>query len=132
MDQTSIWLHNFNVDRTLHSLATYVQPSTAAALLKFLVEEENRLGSGPEDVQNSTRRVREGRERIAKISNVIDGMVEHGLMDQEQLSRALSVVTNMREAQRLVEQCHEARSIPQPLSKENIGYDTKPSDQEIA
>jgi hypothetical protein len=122
MDQTSIWLHNFNVDRTLHRLGTYVQPTTAAGLLKFLVEEENRLGTSPEEVQNSARRVREGRERIAKISNVIDGMVEHGLMDQEQLSRALSVVTNMREAQRLVEQCHEARSIPQPLSKDDIGY----------
>jgi hypothetical protein len=41
---------------------------------------------------------------------VIDGLIGHGLIDQERLSRALSVITNMREAQRLLEQCYEAMS----------------------
>jgi hypothetical protein len=41
---------------------------------------------------------------------VIEGMVEHGLMDQERISLELSVIRNMREAQRLVEQRYEAMS----------------------
>ena len=40
--------------------------------------------------------------------NILEGLLERGLMDQEQLSRALSVVTTMREAQRLVEERYEA------------------------
>jgi hypothetical protein len=36
--------------------------------------------------------------------------VGHGLIDQERLSRALSVLSNMREAQRLVEEYYEAMS----------------------
>jgi hypothetical protein len=39
--------------------------------------------------------------------NIVEGLAEHDLLDQEQVSRALSVVTAMREAQRLVEQRYE-------------------------
>jgi hypothetical protein len=107
MDEISIWLHNSNVDRTLDRLCTYVEPSTAAELLKFLVEQEDLLGTGPEQLENTARRVREGRERITRILNIVEGLAEHDLLDQEQVSRALSVVTAMREAQRLVEQRYE-------------------------
>ena len=37
-------------DHTLDRLATYVEPSTRAELLKFLIEEEDRLGTGPEQL----------------------------------------------------------------------------------
>jgi hypothetical protein len=50
MDATNIWLHNINIDRTLNRLGTYVNPSERAALLKFLVEEEEQLGTGPEQL----------------------------------------------------------------------------------
>jgi hypothetical protein len=73
-----------------------------------LVAEEDRLGRGREQLENTARRVREGRERITRILNILEGLLERGLMDQEQLSRALSVVTTMREAQRLVEERYEA------------------------
>jgi hypothetical protein len=108
MDPISIWLHNSNVDHTLDRLGTYVEPNTRAELLKFLVAEEDRLGRGREQLENTARRVRQGRERITKILNIVEGLLERGLMDQEQLSRALSVVTTMREAQRLVEERYEA------------------------
>jgi hypothetical protein len=108
MDGTSAWLHNFNVDHTLNRLGAYVEPSTCAELLKFLVEQEDLLGTGPEQLENTARRVREGRERITRILNIVEGLAEHDLLDQEQLSRALSVVTAMREAQRLVEERYEA------------------------
>ena len=76
-----------------------------------MVEEEDKVGTGTEQLENTARRLREGRERIARLSNVIEGMVEHGLMDQERISQPLSVIRNMREAQRLVEQCYEAMSL---------------------
>jgi hypothetical protein len=108
MDQITIWQHNSNIDRTLHKLGTYMEPSTAAALLKFLVEEQHRLGIGPEQLENTARRIRECRETIARISSVVDGLRGHGLIDQERLSKALSVLGNMREAQRLIEEHYEA------------------------
>ena len=110
MDQIGIWLHSSNIDRTLHRLGTYVELSKAAELLKFLVEEQDRLGTGPEQLENTARRIRECSETVARLSSVIDGLIGHGLIDQERLSRALSVITNMREAQRLLEQCYEAMS----------------------
>ena len=58
MDQISIWQYNANIDQTLHKLGTSVEPSTAAELLKFLVEEEDLLGTGPEQLENTARRVR--------------------------------------------------------------------------
>jgi hypothetical protein len=88
MDPISIWLHNSDVDRTLDRLGAYVEPSTCAELLKFLVAEEDRLGRGREQLENTARRVRQGRERITKILNIVEGWLERGLMDQEQLSRA--------------------------------------------
>jgi hypothetical protein len=78
MDQISIWQHKANIDRTLHKLGTYVAPSTAAELLKFLVEEQDRLGTGPEQLENAARRVRECGERIARLSSVVDGLMGHG------------------------------------------------------
>jgi hypothetical protein len=87
MDPISIWLHNSNVDHTLDRLRIYVEPSTCAELLKFLVAEEDRLGTGPEQLENTARRVRQGMERITRILNIVEGLVERGLMDQEQLSR---------------------------------------------
>jgi hypothetical protein len=110
MDQISFSRHNSNIDRALHRLGTYVEPRTAAALLKFLVEEQHRLGTGPEQLENTARRVRECTETIARLSSVVDGLMGHGLIDQERLSRALSVLGNMREAQRLIEEHYEAMS----------------------
>jgi hypothetical protein len=110
MDQISIWQYNANIDQTLHELGTYVEPSTATELLKFLVEEQDRLGTGPEQLENTARRIRECRKTVARLSSVIDGLMGHGLIDQERLARALSVLSNMREAQRLVEERYEAMS----------------------
>ena len=50
MDATSIWLHNINIDRTLARLGTYIDPRKRATLLKFLVEEEDQLSAGPDQV----------------------------------------------------------------------------------
>ena len=102
---------------TVQKTDTLVRPESARQELDDLPKSVH----GPEQLEHTARRVREGRRRIAKVSNVIEGMVEHGLMGQERLSKALSVVTNMREAQRLVEQRYEAMNIPQPLSKDDIG-----------
>jgi hypothetical protein len=95
MDQISIWRHSSNIDQTLDKLGTYVEPSTAAGLLKFLVEEQDQLGTGPEQLENTARRIRECGQTITRLSSVVDGLMGHGLIDQERLSRALSVLGNM-------------------------------------
>jgi hypothetical protein len=59
----------------------------------------------------------DGQQRIAKISSVIEGLVELGLIDQERLSRARSVITTMRESQRLVEEHYQAVSAPRRRKK---------------
>jgi hypothetical protein len=63
--------------------------STSATLLRFLIEEQNRLGTG--------------RERITRVLAIIEGLMEHGLRDQEMFGKALSVLTNSSEAQRVIE-----------------------------
>jgi hypothetical protein len=61
----------------------------SATLLRVLNEEQNRL--------------RTGRERITRVLAIIQGLMEHGLRDQGMFGKALSVLTNSQEAQRLVE-----------------------------
>jgi hypothetical protein len=44
-------LHNINIDRTLNRLGTYIDPRKRAALLKFLIEEEEQLGAGSDQLE---------------------------------------------------------------------------------
>ena len=55
MDATSAWLHNINIDRTLNRLGTYIDPSKRATLLKILIEEEDKLGTGPDQLERAAR-----------------------------------------------------------------------------
>ena len=98
------WCHDLKVDQTLDRLSTYVDAGTRATLLKLLVDEQSHLGTHPVQLEKAVRRVWEGRERITRVLIIIEGLLEHGLMDRHKLSRALSVVDTMCEAQRLVEQ----------------------------
>jgi len=102
MDSISAWLHNRNIDRALGRLGTYVDPSARVALLKFLVQEEEKLGMGPDQLNLTERRIREGDARINKILAVIERLIDHGLMDQEKFSKAVSVLTAMRDSQVLL------------------------------
>jgi hypothetical protein len=104
MDSASIWLHNINIDRTLNRLGSYVNPSERAALLKFLVEEEEQLGAGPEQLQHIERRVREGKVRISRVLAIIESLIERDLMNGEMYSKAMAVLTVLRESQVLLEQ----------------------------
>ena len=104
MDVTSIWLHNINIDRTLNRLGTYVDPRKRATLLKFLIEEEDRLGAEPDQLKRTARRVDEGKARIDRTLAIIEGLIDHGLMDQEMFSKALGVLSTMRESQVLIEE----------------------------
>ena len=81
MDGISAWFH-----QTLN-----VDPSMGATLLRFFVEEQDRLGTG--------------RERITRVWATIGGV-----MDQESLGRALSVLANVPKAQLLVEWSNVAAS----------------------
>jgi hypothetical protein len=89
VDATSSWLHNINVDRTLHRLGTYVDPRKRAALIKFLIEEEDRLSAAPDQLERTARRVREGKARIRRTLAIVEGLIDCGLMDQEMFSKAL-------------------------------------------
>ena len=104
MDATSCWLHNINIDRALDRLGTYVDPRKRATLLKFLIEEEDQLGAGPDQLERTARRVREGKARISRTLAIIEGLIDCGLMDQETFSKALEVLSTMRESQALIEQ----------------------------
>jgi hypothetical protein len=104
MDATSAWLHNINIDRTLNRLGTYIDPSKRATLLKFLIEEEDKLGAGREQLERAARRVREGQARISRTLAVIERLIDCGLMDGETFSKALEVVSTIRESQALIEQ----------------------------
>jgi hypothetical protein len=88
MDATSTWLHNINVDRTLHRLGTHVDPRKRAALLKCLIEEEDQLGTGPDQLDHTARRVRERKARISRTLSIIEGLIDCGLMNQEMFSKA--------------------------------------------
>jgi len=109
MDATSIWLHNVNVDRTLGRLGTYVDPSERAALLKFLIEEEEQLGTGPEQLEHIARRVREGKVRISRVLAITEGLIERDLMNKEMYSKAIAVLTALRQSQVLLEQLYRRR-----------------------
>src|SRR5262245_12636780 len=110
MDSISAWLHNRNVDRTLDRLGTYVDPSTCTALLKMLIQAEEKLGHGPDQLKRTERRVREGEARISRILAVIERLIDHGLMDQEKFSKAVAVLTTMRDSQVLLEQLYRRMS----------------------
>jgi hypothetical protein len=103
MDDITGSIHSHNVDQILEQLGTYVDPVTRSALLKLLVIEENKLAKGREQLQNTERRISDGKARIARVAGIIDGLIEHGLMDRDQLSKALTVLTALREAQTLIE-----------------------------
>jgi hypothetical protein len=81
MDGISAWFH-----QTLD-----VDPGVSSTLLRFLVEEQDRLGTG--------------RERITRVLATIGGV-----MDQESLGRALSVLAGVLKAQLLVEWSNVAAS----------------------
>ena len=104
MDVTSTWLHNINVDRTLHRLGTYLNPRERATLLKILIEEEDHSGTGPDQLERTARRLREGKARIDRTLAIIEGLIDHGLMDQEMFSKAMGVLSTMRESQVLIEE----------------------------
>ena len=85
MDATSVWLHNINIDRTLNRLGTYVDPRKRATLLKFLIEEEDRLGAEPDELDRAARRVHEGKARINRTLAIVEGLIDSGLMDPEKI-----------------------------------------------
>jgi hypothetical protein len=118
MDVTSIWLHNINIDRTLNRLGTYVDPKERATLLKFLIEEEDQLGAGPDQLEHSARRVHEGKARINRTLAIIEGLIDCGLMDQERFSKAMEVLGTLRDSQVLVEQRYK-RILSQRSDREN-------------
>jgi len=104
MDMTSCWLHDINIDRTLNRLGTYVDPRKRATLLRFLIEEEDQLGAGPDQLEHSARRVHEGKARIDRTLAIIEGLIDRGLMDQERFSKAMEVLNTLRESQVLIEE----------------------------
>jgi hypothetical protein len=110
VDLTSTWLHHINVDRTLLRLGTHVDPRKPAALLKFLIEEENQLGTGPDQLEHTARRVREGKARIDRTLAIIEGLIDCRLMNEEMFSKALGVLSTIRESQVLLEQQHRRLS----------------------
>jgi hypothetical protein len=99
MDMTSSWLHNINIDRTLNRLGTYVDPRKRATLLKFLIEEEDRLGAEPDQLKRTARRVDEGKARIDRTLAIVEGLIDCGLMDQERFAKAMEVLSTLRESQ---------------------------------
>ena len=44
MDGISVWLHDLDIDQALDSLGKYVDTGTRVTLLRFLIDEESRLG----------------------------------------------------------------------------------------
>ncbi len=74
--------------------------------MKFLVEEMDRLGAGPDQLELSERRVREGKARISRTLAVIEGLVDRDLMDEETFSKAMEVLDTISKSQALIEQRH--------------------------
>jgi len=110
MDTFSSWLHNVRIDRALDRLGTYADPSVRMTLLQHLITEYAKLGDGPDQLNHTARRIREGRARIDKTLMIIEGLIAKGLMDQEQYSKALSVFATMHDCQVLLEQLHRRMS----------------------
>jgi len=110
MDTFSNWFHNVRIDRTLNRLGTHVDPKARFALLQFLNAQEAKLGDGPDQLKHTTRRVREGKARIDRTLAIMEGLVGHGLMDQEQFSKAWGVLVTLHDSQILLEQLHRRMS----------------------
>ena len=104
MDATSVWLHNINIDRTLNRLGTYVDPRKRDTLLKFLIEEEDQLGAEPDQLDRAARRAHEGKARINRTLAIVEGLIDSGLMDLERFSKAMEVLSTLRESQVLIEE----------------------------
>jgi hypothetical protein len=63
-----------------------------AKLRRFLIEEEDKLASNREELENSARRVREGKqriERLRKIKAAHDNLDDHGLARVKALTQRL-------------------------------------------
>src|SRR5262245_48257797 len=95
--------HNFNVDRTLDQLATYVDDDTRSALLKFLLTEEDKLANDQQQLQDTEQRIADRRLRIERICAIVDGLVKDGLMHEDKFSKAVTMLQTMQEAQTLIE-----------------------------
>jgi hypothetical protein len=117
VDSISAWLHNRNIDRTLDRLGTYVDPHTRMTLLKFLIAEENKLGDGRSHLKRTERRIRAHEGRIERMLAVIERLSDQGLMDQETLSKAVAVVTAMRDSQVLLEQLYRRLSEAESIAR---------------
>src|SRR6516162_6215637 len=104
MDLFSSWLHNANIDRTLNRLGSYVDPAKRATLMKFLIKEEDQLGTDQAQLERTVLRVREGKARISRTLAIIQGLVEHDLMDEETFSKAMEVLNTIAASQALIEQ----------------------------
>jgi methylphosphotriester-DNA--protein-cysteine methyltransferase len=61
-------------------------------------------------LNHTARRIREGEARIDRTLAVIEGLIDHGLMDQEQFSKAFAVLTTLHDSQTLLEQLHRRMS----------------------
>jgi len=94
----------------LNRLGTHVDPSARLALLQFLIALEAKLGDGPDQLKHTTRRARDGKARIDRILAIMEGLIEHGLMDQEQFSKAWGVLITLHDSQTLLEQLHHRMS----------------------
>jgi hypothetical protein len=73
-------------------------------LIKFLIEEEDRLGTGPDQLDQTARRVREGQARISRTLAIVEGLIDCGLMNAEMFAKVLGVLSTMRESQALIEE----------------------------
>jgi hypothetical protein len=120
MDTFSDWLHNDSIDRTLDRLGTYVDPSLRSALLRFLIAEEDELGHGPEQLDYTSRRVREGKARIDRTLAIMEGLIAQGLMDQTQFSKAWDVLVTLHDSQHLLEQLHRRISESEALEARRL------------
>jgi hypothetical protein len=49
------------------------------------------------------RLVRKGKARISRTLVIIEGLVDHGLIDDETFSKAMEVLSSMNESQDLIE-----------------------------
>ena len=82
MELFNNWLHNANIDRTLNRLGSYVDPAKRATLIRFLIKEEDQLGADQDQLECAVLRVREGKARIGRTLAIIEGLVDHNLMNE--------------------------------------------------
>ena len=110
MDTVGSWLHNANIDRTLERLGAYVDPATRANLFKYLIAQEAEIGDGPHQLNETARRIHEGRARIDRATIIIEGLLDNGLMNVAKFSKAMAVLTTLQDSQVLLEQLHRRMS----------------------